>query len=344
MVNQVWNSKGAIDSVNTELTTLLANQFMQGVNEGFGASLTSIDYATPDWQMLAALERNVWQFAAAKNYQHLRELGAALLDENGNLRTKAEFLKAVLDINDRQMKRYFEAEYELAVAGAQMSAKWVEIQAQKHLFPLLEFDAVLDGQTTDLCRSLDGTLLPIEHPFWNQFYPPNHFRCRSTVRQRSSGAITPEGNIPTSEIPPMFRTNLGKQGLIFPPTHSYYTDIPAGVGSLKAMRKEQHKTAKQRLTGKVVNVKGLGNVSFNRDGLKELFSQPHSDYALKNQLATISDKLLQNATLISSAADSKGDAVAFHYMAVAGLPNMFLVIKEVADGRKILYSIVDAIK
>ncbi len=41
------------------------------------------------------------------------------------------------------------------------------------------FTAVLDKRTTDICRSLDGTMLPVDDPFWRLHSPPLHDRCRS---------------------------------------------------------------------------------------------------------------------------------------------------------------------
>jgi SPP1 gp7 family putative phage head morphogenesis protein len=45
----------------------------------------------------------------------------------------------------------------------------------------LHYSAILDGRTTELCRGLDGTTLPLADPFWSQWTPPNHFGCRSAV-------------------------------------------------------------------------------------------------------------------------------------------------------------------
>jgi SPP1 gp7 family putative phage head morphogenesis protein len=41
------------------------------------------------------------------------------------------------------------------------------------------YSAVEDDRTTELCSSLDGTQLPQDDPFWNTFFPPNHWSCRS---------------------------------------------------------------------------------------------------------------------------------------------------------------------
>ena len=41
------------------------------------------------------------------------------------------------------------------------------------------YEAVLDENTTDLCMELNGTIKPIDDPFWDLYLPPNHFGCRS---------------------------------------------------------------------------------------------------------------------------------------------------------------------
>ncbi len=43
----------------------------------------TIDWTTPDAEMLVQLSRNVWHFSAAKNWQHLHDLSLALKDEKG---------------------------------------------------------------------------------------------------------------------------------------------------------------------------------------------------------------------------------------------------------------------
>lgn len=43
-------------------------------------------------------------------------------------------------------------------------------------------DAILDGRTTEYCRSVDGTVLPLEDAWWDTHYFPAHHRCRTSVR------------------------------------------------------------------------------------------------------------------------------------------------------------------
>ncbi len=226
MVERLWASKTLpLLGIDKAVVTEFAKKLWDGVEKGYGKKLNKVDYTTPDGNMLAALQDNVWQFAAAKNRAQLIALSKALVDDTGKLRTYNDFKREAFKINDQHVNQWLQTEYELAVAGGQMSAKWVNIEAQADTLPLLEFDAVIDQRTSDLCRTLHKTILPLNHPFWDTYYPPNHFKCRSTVWQRRSGKITPENKIQYAEIPAMFKVNLAKERLVFPPKHPYFDGL-----------------------------------------------------------------------------------------------------------------------
>lgn len=44
-----------------------------------------------------------------------------------------------------------------------------------------QYYAVVDGRETPLCHTLDGKIFKSSDPFWEKYYPPNHYQCRSTV-------------------------------------------------------------------------------------------------------------------------------------------------------------------
>jgi len=221
--------QGTDGSLVEEVVKYYAGNLWQAVTKGYGLDIDSVDYESVDYNMLTSLKENVWQFSSAKNYQQLRELSDALLDETGTLRSFESFRELARAINEKYVKTWLRTEYDLAVAGGQMAGKWVEIKRYADTLPLLQFEAVLDNQTTELCQSLHGTILPVDHAFWKTYYPPNHFNCRSTVRQLASGVVTAEDKIPNAVIPNMFRTNLGERGLIFPTDHAYFIGIPDSV-------------------------------------------------------------------------------------------------------------------
>lgn len=45
----------------------------------------------------------------------------------------------------------------------------------------LEYSAILDGNTTEICRELNGKIFKTGSEEWDQFRPPNHFNCRSIL-------------------------------------------------------------------------------------------------------------------------------------------------------------------
>lgn len=213
-------------SVNKPVSAFFAEKLWSGVKQA--VSDVNIDYDTPDGQMVAHLQKNVYQFAAAKNWQQMKDITRALVDENGKLREFAAFKAAAMEITGDHMQ-WLKTEYNTAVSGGQMASKWVDIQRDKDILPYLEYDAVLDGRTTELCSKFHGIILPVDDPFWKAYYPPNHFNCRSTVRQVRSGALTDKSTIEYPDIPPMFQTNLGENQLIFPAGSAYFKGAPAQV-------------------------------------------------------------------------------------------------------------------
>lgn len=62
---------------------------------------------------------------------------------------------------------------------------WERIQRVKDRRPYLRYMAVLDGRTRQQHRTWHGTVLPVDHAFWQTHYPPNGWRCRCTVQQLS---------------------------------------------------------------------------------------------------------------------------------------------------------------
>lgn len=211
-----------------KITALYAKHLSEAVAAGYGQKISDIDYETPDGNMIAHLVKNVYSFSAAKNYTQLRQLTQALIGEDHKLRTKSQFKRAAFEITDTHVNQWLEAEYELAVAGSQMASKWVDI-TNNPASKIIEFDVVLDSKTSNICRPLHGLRVKVDDPILSIYYPPNHFRCRTTVRQHLDGSVTPAHKRELPEIPEMFRVNLAKQKMVFPPGHAYWIGTPASV-------------------------------------------------------------------------------------------------------------------
>lgn len=45
----------------------------------------------------------------------------------------------------------------------------------------LEYTAILDSRTTQICQHLDGQVHGTDKGTWESYRPPNHFNCRSLL-------------------------------------------------------------------------------------------------------------------------------------------------------------------
>ena len=177
--------------------------------------------------MLAKLTANVWQFSAAKEYQQLKDITNQLKDENGKLREWNDFKNAVSGMGVKYNETWMRTEYHMAATSAISAARWEEFSQEADVIPNLMYQTVGDNAVRYSHQILNGTVKPIGDSFWNTYYPPNGWGCRCEAIQSVDGEVTPAKKTPHIPIPPMFQTNLGKQGLIFPKNHPYYRGIPA---------------------------------------------------------------------------------------------------------------------
>lgn len=348
---RIWKAKGMPTKLNKVITAAYANKFMSGVQDGFGVNSSEIDYYTPDSEMLNNLTQNVYAFSAAKNYTQMRQLTQALLDDQGKLRTWSQFKKQAFVINEAHTVTWLKAEYDTSIASAQMARKWVDIQSQKGSLGLLQFDAIIDTRTSDTCRPLDGVIKPVDDPFWNVYYPPNHFRCRSTVKQLQSGRVTPNHEVthPEKGIPDMFKTNLAKTGMIFPPAHSYWDgiseDVP--VHGQSVLQKDIEKWAKDNLRDRKFGTAKIGDVGFTGASIEEILHKSHFNKIAKNFSVYRLEEILKSAELVQISPDGKGNPyikqwyyLKFNIMGKAS----FINVREMENGQKTVYAITDHLK
>lgn len=230
MVRSVWKNKTMPKEIDKALTEFYASEYWKGVEKGYGINLAEVDLNTPDYVMLRKLEESVYQFASAKNYQQLKSISQALLDEQGQIRNYNQFRTAAAEINNQFVNQWLQAEYNYAVASAQMASRWQQIQEDKKTLPLLRYDTVGDDRVRPSHQELEGVVRPVDDDFWDLYYPPNGWNCRCDVQQLDSGTITPLPSIVLPEnMHEIFKYNSGKTGFAFPPGHPYYDGLPAQV-------------------------------------------------------------------------------------------------------------------
>ncbi|WP_338813736.1 DUF935 family protein [Bernardetia sp. Wsw4-3y2] len=199
-----------------ELSESYVSVFESAITEGYGTENILIE----DENMINVLRQNVQVFGAAKTESELRQMTNLLYDSDGSLRTFQEFRFDALKLHENYNVNWLKAEYNVSVNSSIAARKWVEIERDKEIFPLLKYITAGDDRVRSNHEKLDNKILPQNDDFWNTYYPPNGWNCRCTVQKIRKGEISKD--VPNIEINQMFQNNVGKNGIIFPKKHPYF--------------------------------------------------------------------------------------------------------------------------
>ena len=233
--------------IDVPSTVHIASRFMQGVLIGYTGEMpekgekpdkfnrrawSKVSFDSPDYDKLAELEKNVYHFSGAKNYQEIRAIND-LLRDGDRVRSKAEHRKECEKMLGSSFEgQWHDAEYNLSISGSQAASKWASIEKAAKLNPqgldgvMLEYRTQRDGRVRDSHQALDRVRRLASDKFWDTYAPPNAFNCRCYTMVVQSDEETPLSKIEYPELRPMFRTNIGKTGIVFPKDHPYYKGCP----------------------------------------------------------------------------------------------------------------------
>lgn len=154
---------------------------------------------------------NTSVFSAFKSHAEVGALEAALRDESGRLRSFRKYEQAVAPIIGKYSREWLRTEYNTAVRAADSARYYREALRTKRIFPHLEYVESLASNKREEHKAWVGTVLPIEHPWWDTHMPPSAWNCKCSVR-KTRQAVTPvpaEG--PDEEaMPTALRQNPGK--------------------------------------------------------------------------------------------------------------------------------------
>lgn len=138
-------------------------------------------------------------------------------------------------VGERRLRTIFDTNIRMSRAAGQ----WARIQELKDVAPYLRYSAVMDDRTRPLHRQWHGTILPVDHPWWDTHFPPCGWRCRCTVIQLSARDLKRRGWAVTPtppEGPPRTFWPAGKQSPILVPAGiDPGFDYNPGKGHLRAL-------------------------------------------------------------------------------------------------------------
>lgn len=212
-----------------QIANKVAATLAGAVSQGYGKGVFDVDWDSPDRKQIENLQRNTYHFSFAKCNEQLKAANAAL-HSNGKIVSPSEFRDIVKRIDSDYSGRYIRVEYNTAIASGQMGSRWVFFQEEKETFPNLTYRTVGDKNVRDSHAALDGVTRAIDDFIWDTIFTPNGWGCRCDIEQSEGEKITPVSKIIIpDDIPPMFKTNLAKNGLVFPADHPYFENLPDAV-------------------------------------------------------------------------------------------------------------------
>ena len=123
--------------------------------------------------------------------------------------------------SNRRLKTIFNTN----IKSAYSAGRWMELEKIKQTTGeevYLQYIAVLDGKERPEHAEKNGIILPASEPFWEQWYPPNGWRCRCSVTTMTESVMKAEG------LTPSRRPSIPNRHIINRHTGEA-TQVPAGL-------------------------------------------------------------------------------------------------------------------
>jgi len=166
-----------------------------------------VEFGERNERFISQFKDNTAIFAAFKSHKEAETLSKLIRNEKGDLRSFYEFQKVAAPVIGKYNKVWLQTEYNMVVRSARVGAQWQNFQEKKHIFPNLEYMRTSSTNPRPEHGTFVGTILPIDHPWWNTHTPPLSWNCKCSIRQtRADETPLPERE---ETVPPVFQNNPG---------------------------------------------------------------------------------------------------------------------------------------
>lgn len=319
------------------------------LNKAVDSVFVNVQYGEPNFDFIEQLKVNNGVFSAFKTHNQTKELAAILSDADGNLKSFSAFRKDAESVIGKYNRQWLKTEYNTAVRSARSAANWKTFEADADLYPNLEYLPSRSADRRPEHVALYGTVLSINHPWWNTHTPPLDWNCKCGITNTDKEP----SRVPTKNIRVAagLDNNPAKTSKLFSDSHPYINKVKKrsrpdiSRQSMRFERKLLHRYAKAKLTGKKYSTQNHSNIHFTNRNSKEWLNQPHRDYRYKNRLLLTLDDVMNKAVFVRTDINKKGGlAKIFHYYRVELQGrDSYIVIKELSDETLQIYSMVDSL-
>lgn len=122
--------------------------------------------------------QNIWDRLVSRGFTN-RESVFETEDDVQVIRT----LKDLWGVSEKQTAAYLDTLSRTNLFEAMNEARFAEFTDPEigDFVVALEYSAILDDRTTDVCEALNGKVWSEDSDMWDKFRPPNHYNCRSVL-------------------------------------------------------------------------------------------------------------------------------------------------------------------
>ena len=210
------------------------------VNKGWNAGGSPAN--TRSSAFIDALTHSTDVFSAFRVHNMQSKIASYLVDAKGKLKPFGQFVKDVKPYITHQNRQWLQTEYDTAVLRAHQAADWQRFEDEKDVLPNLEWLPSTSPHPGEDHMPYWGTILPVDHEFWNQHRPGDRWNCKCSLRNtdKQRTAIPVEHFYKNTRPQKGLDTNPGTTGEIFSTSHPYFPEncgvcpFNKGVGKLFA--------------------------------------------------------------------------------------------------------------
>ncbi len=142
-------------------------------------------------QLAARLRARAFTVARVYAADQLQRVYDAVLRAIEQGTTLHDFKREVGDLLTRPWHR--ETVFRTNVLSAYGKGHYDQAQSSKAVRPYGRYSAVMDGRTRPSHARLHGLVYPLDHPFWQAYWPPWGYNCRCGVTTLSRLEVEAEG-------------------------------------------------------------------------------------------------------------------------------------------------------
>lgn len=366
MLRQVYS--GDIDASADICPELFdeVNRILSGAqHEGAGQSAERMGR-----DLSARMDEQTARFSAFKVHRMQGDVARRMLDSDGVLKPFERWKKDVAPMLSHHTDSWLRTEYDTAVLRARQAADWQRFLRHADVLPNLEWMPSTSAHPGADHRQYWGTILPVDHPFWDSHRPGDRWNCKCSLEATDEPCTpVPDGdNDPQNRPAPGLDNNPGRDGRLFGDSHPYIANAYPGAREAVSrfmrqrseQREEQAKEASERIRKRrkelqrkaepmissAMHNKGInGDIRLTKRGIKEWLNQPHRHYEEKNEMLAHIGDTIKNAKYkgwVTDIHDSHARAYILE-TEVSG-DKSWIIIRETPDGILTLHSITDSNK